>query len=104
MKASQGSVILPTVNRLLDLLAGRDPAVPLDRAALELATIEFPELEMDAFVALLDSYAREMQSRLKGSESGADYVREVNRFLFDEMGFSGDAPDYYNPRNSCLNE
>ena len=33
---SHGSVILPTVNRLLDLLTGRDQAVPLDQAALEL--------------------------------------------------------------------
>jgi len=99
-----GSVILPTVNRLLDLLAGRDPAVPLDRAALELATIEFPELEIDVFLALLDSYAYELQGRLNGSENGADYVREANRYLFDELGFSGNAPDYYNPRNSCLNE
>jgi len=35
----------------------RDRSVPLDHAALELATIEFPELDIEGFVGVLDSYA-----------------------------------------------
>jgi regulator of sirC expression with transglutaminase-like and TPR domain len=89
---------------LLDLLTGRDANLPLDRAALELAAIEFPDIEADAFVALLDSHAAELRERLSGPPEGETYVREANRYLFDELGFRGNTADYYDPKNSCLNE
>jgi regulator of sirC expression with transglutaminase-like and TPR domain len=93
-----------TVDGLLELIAGRDADVPLDRAALELARIEFPELDAEAFVSLLDSYATELSARLGGARDGVTYVSEANRYLFEELGFRGNTNDYYDPRNSCLNE
>jgi len=93
-----------TVERLLDLITGSDPSVPLDRAALELATIEFPELDVESFLVLLDSHAAELGARLNDSPDGSAYVNRANRYLFDELGFRGNVTDYYNPRNSCLNE
>jgi regulator of sirC expression with transglutaminase-like and TPR domain len=93
-----------TVDGLLELIAGRDADVPLDRAALELARIEFPELDAEAFVALLDSHAAELSARLGGARDGLTYVTESSRYLFDELGFRGNTNDYYDPRNSCLNE
>ena len=92
-----------TVDRILDLLSGRDMSIPLDRAALEMATIEFPELEPCAFIAVLDAHASELCRRLSNSRDGLVYVQEANRYLFDELGFRGNASDYYDPRNSCLN-
>lgn len=89
---------------LLELLTGRDASVPLDRAALELAAIEFPGIEADAFVSLLDSHAAELRERLSDGADGETYVREANRYLFDELGFRGNTADYYDPKNSCLNE
>ena len=93
-----------TVNGLLDLLAGRDSNWELDRAALELATIEFPGLAVDAFVELLDSHAAELAGRLSGAANGEDFVEAANRYLFEELGFTGNTGDYYDPRNGCLNE
>ena len=80
--------------------------MPLDRAALELAAIEFPEVEIEAevFVSLLDSHAAELGGRLSDSRDGEAYVRKANQYLFEELGFHGNVSDYYNPRNSCLNE
>jgi regulator of sirC expression with transglutaminase-like and TPR domain len=92
------------MGRLLELLTGRDASLPLDRAALELASIEFPELEADDFVSLLDSHAAELRERLTSAHDGEDFVRKANQYLFDELGFRGNTADYYNPRNSCLNE
>jgi len=89
---------------LLDLLTGRDASLPLDRAALELAAIEFPEIQPDAFISLLDSHAAELREHLTGAPDGACFVREANRYLFDELGFRGNTADYYDPKNSCLNE
>lgn len=91
------------VDRLLELIAGRDASVPLDRAALELATIEFPELDADAFVAVLDSHAVELGERLSGVHDGPAFVTQTNRYLFEELGFHGNTSDYYDPLNSCLN-
>jgi regulator of sirC expression with transglutaminase-like and TPR domain len=92
-----------TMHRLLDLLTGQDSSLPLDRAALELAAIEFPEIDREAAVSLLDRYAAELRSRLSDPRDGRTYVRESNQYLFDELGFRGNTTDYYDPRNSCLN-
>ena len=92
------------MSKLLDLLTGKDAGVPLDRAALELASIEFPEIDADDFLRLLNSHAAELQERLRSSHDGATFVREMNRYLFEELGFRGNTADYYNPKNSCLNE
>src|SRR5258708_29376456 len=90
-----------TVRELSDFLAGRGTNLQLDRAALLLATIEFPGLEIDPFLQILDSYAAELAARLR---EGADFVPMTNQYLFKELGFSGNEADYYNPANSCLNE
>lgn len=76
----------------------------LDVAALDLATIEFPNLDARESLTILDSHAEELAGRLRGALDGAAYVREANKYLFDDIGFKGNAQDYYNPRNSCLNE
>ena len=90
-----------TVRELSDFLAGRGRDLPLDEAALLLATIEFPGLEVKPFLQILDSYAAELAERL---HSWSDYVPAANHYLFHELGFSGNAADDYNPANSCLNE
>lgn len=89
---------------LLDLLTGRSDEPALDRAALELARIEYPNLDIEPFIGILDSYAVELSERLGGRSGGADYVEAANQYLFGELGFSGNAAQYYDPRNSCLNE
>jgi regulator of sirC expression with transglutaminase-like and TPR domain len=92
------------MQRLLDLLTGRSEEPGLDRAALELARIEYPSLDPEPFVGILDSYARELSARLAGRAGGSGYVEVANQYLFDELGFTGNAGNYYDPRNSCLNE
>ncbi len=97
-------IFYSTVDRLLDLLTESDASVPLDRAALELARIEFPEIDVETFVSVLDSHAGALSELLSDPRDGQAYVREANRYLFGELGFRGNTSDYYNPRNSCLNE
>jgi regulator of sirC expression with transglutaminase-like and TPR domain len=89
--------------QLKNLLAGTSGEMDLDRAALTLATIEFPGLEMENCLGTLDAFANEIGLRARGG-NGRDYVDAVNHFLFDEMGLRGNEEDYYDPYNSCLNE
>jgi regulator of sirC expression with transglutaminase-like and TPR domain len=86
------------MTELSDLLAGRATGMELDEAALLLARIEYPDLAIEPFLRILDSYAAELEGR-----SGS-FVVAANQYLFDELGFTGNSADYYNPANSCLNE
>ena len=72
-----------TVRELSDFLAGRGRERPLDEAALLLATIEFPGLEVEPFLQILDSYAAELAERL---HAGSDFVPAANHYLFQECG------------------
>ncbi len=91
------------MQRLIDVLRNERSAVPLDVAALELAQIEFPGLEIEPSLARLDSYAQQIRSQLSHAASGLDYVRAANELLFEVLQFRGNDDEYYDPRNSCLN-
>jgi regulator of sirC expression with transglutaminase-like and TPR domain len=91
------------VQRLLDALRNERSAVPLDIAALELASIEFPGLDVESCLARLDSYAEQIRVQLTGDASGLDYIRATNELLFEVLQFRGNENEYYDPRNSCLN-
>ena len=93
-----------SVGLLLDLLAGRREDIDLDRAALELAAVEYPGLNPAPFLGLLDSYAAELRARLGPRASGSDFVMETSHYLFEELGFRGNTLNYYDVRNSCLND
>jgi regulator of sirC expression with transglutaminase-like and TPR domain len=81
-----------------------DPGFPVDLAevAFHLARDEYPDLDVPSYLAGLDALAERLRPRLTGSLT-RDAV-ELTHFLFEEVGFAGNADDYYNPRNSYLND
>jgi regulator of sirC expression with transglutaminase-like and TPR domain len=87
----------------LTTLAG-DPAAPLDLAelALELAREEYPTLDVEAVLAELSGLAHELRPRLRGGLAAR--VEALVRYLFHDLGFSGNERDYYDPRNSYLSD
>jgi regulator of sirC expression with transglutaminase-like and TPR domain len=91
------------VRRLLDALKNERSAVTLDVAALELASIEFPGLDLEASFFRLDNLAQQIGSQLTTNATGLDFIRATNEILFDILQFRGNEEDYYDPRNSCLN-
>ncbi len=98
-----GSVNLNAVNRLLDALRDERSAVTLDIAALEMAAIEFPGLDIDASLFRLDNLAEQINSQLTPNAPGIDFIKAANELLFDVMQYRGNEEEYYDPRNSCLN-
>jgi regulator of sirC expression with transglutaminase-like and TPR domain len=82
----------------------REPSAPLDVAAvaLALARDEYPNLDAEAYLAELDGLAHEVRPLLRGELPTR--VRRLCRFLFHDLGFRGNQKDYYDPRNSYLNE
>ena len=94
---------LNRVQRLLEALKNERSAVTLDVAALELAAIEFPGLDLDASFFRLDSLAEQIASQLTRNASGLEFIQATNEILFDVLQFRGNEDNYYDPRNSCLN-
>ena len=92
------------MRELRELLTGESEHVPLDVAALQLASIEYPDVSTDAFLLLLDSHATEVGERTSEHMAGPEFIQTLNEYLFYELGFRGNSDDYYNPANSCLNE
>lgn len=70
-------------------------AIDLGLGALLIALIEHPGLDPTRELKRLDELA--------GRVGRAD-VHRLRRFLFEEEAFAGNADDYYDPRNSCLND
>ena len=78
--------------------------LPLFATALLIAEDEYPGLDRGAYESRLQEYTRDLRQPLDNADSTSAQLRCINRFLFDEMGFSGDDKDYYDPRNSYLND
>jgi regulator of sirC expression with transglutaminase-like and TPR domain len=92
------------MTELRELLRSGDESIPLDVAALQIACLEYPDLAVDQYLVLLESYAREFAERLPARVPTIQFVESLNEFLFDELGFAGNQNDYYAASNSCLNE
>lgn len=90
--------------RFARLLERDDAEIDLGRAALLLAQVEYPTLDVDLYLCRFDDMAGVVSSRL-GSERGpGEVVGTIAAYLHGELGFQGNAGDYYDPRNSYLND
>ena len=80
----------------------RAAEIDLAGAALAVARIEHPDLIPEPSLERLDELARRSAATKVGDRRRA--LQRMCGFLFDEVGFRGNADDYYDPRNSCLND
>lgn len=76
----------------------------LDLAALELASIDNPDLDRAGALGTLDGWASAIAARITPETAGAEYLSAANRYLFGEQQLRGDSEDYYAPANSCLDQ
>jgi regulator of sirC expression with transglutaminase-like and TPR domain len=81
-----------------------DEAIDLAQASLLIAREEYPDLEVGRYLARLDEIGEAIRRRLRGGEGFASQIAHLNRMLFEEMGFRGNREEYFDPRNSFLNE
>ena len=85
-------------------LAESDQEIDLAEAALLIAATEYPQLDIAEQLKVLDSLAAGASQRLGELRDPLYCVNKLSEYLFDEVGFSGNDDDYYDPRNSFLNE
>ncbi|HKT89241.1 MAG TPA: transglutaminase-like domain-containing protein [Candidatus Sulfotelmatobacter sp.] len=80
-----------------------DEKIDLIRASLVIARAEYPKLEIEEYASRIEALARRVAA--KAFESPAQRTLAVlNQILFDEAKLRGNRDDYYDPRNSFLND
>jgi regulator of sirC expression with transglutaminase-like and TPR domain len=75
----------------------------LETGAWLLAQTRYPDINIEAYRALLDSYASELRERFNPTDQPRQILAALNHYLFSELGFAGNEADYYDPDNSYLN-
>jgi regulator of sirC expression with transglutaminase-like and TPR domain len=85
------------------LVARPESDIDLARAALLVALPEYPGLDVASYIEELDRMGATAALRISESR-GLPPLGSVIRYLYEELGFHGNTTDYYDPRNSFLNE
>ncbi|MBD2742972.1 SirB1 family protein [Coleofasciculus sp. FACHB-1120] len=81
-----------------------DEQINLAKAALDIAQEEYPDLDPDEYLTALDTMAAEVQERLPAQRYPLRVIQTINQYLYDDLGFTGNNENYYDPRNSFLND
>ena len=81
-----------------------DEEIDLAKAALYLAQEETPTLELETYLGQLEEWAQQVQALLPEERYPLRVIQCINQVLYDDLGFVGNEENYYDPRNSFLNE
>ncbi|MEE7567910.1 hypothetical protein HH297_16835, partial [Xanthomonas sp. Kuri4-3] len=81
-----------------------DDALPLMSTALLIARDEYPQLDADLYDTLVQSHVEHLRTEVDAIDQWPLKMAAVNRHLFEELGYSGNHDEYYDPRNSYLNQ
>ena len=95
---------MPIPDAFAELLARDDAEIDLARACLLIAADAYPGLDVEGYLGEIERLGARLRGRLPADSAAEERVVALNAFLFDELGFAGNADDYYDPRNSYLNE
>ena len=78
--------------------------IDLGRAALAIARQEYPDLKIDDCLTQLDRLAQAVELRMGNEQNPYRIIAALNTVLFKEQGFQGNRSEYYDPKNSFLND
>ena len=86
------------------VLSRPEGEINLAEAALLIACEEYPDLDVPRYLKHLDDMGLALRARLADEPRPERAVMALNRYLFQEEGFHGNTDEYYDPRNSYLND
>ncbi len=104
MEAAQGKAPLDlSLEEFRQAVLGRDAEIDLARTALLIAKTEYPALDLERYLFWLDRLAAEAGAR-RLARDPLGRLHRLREFLFGEIGFRGNVKEYFDPRNSFLND
>ena len=87
-----------------EIVSRGDEHIDLAHAALLIAAEEYPNLDPGVYFERLDHFADLARERVADACDAGDVITALNSVMFDVLGFRGNRENYYDPRNSFLNQ
>ncbi|MDA1189196.1 MAG: transglutaminase-like domain-containing protein [Chloroflexi bacterium] len=81
-----------------------DEELDLSKTAFLIASMQYPDLDFEHEFGVLDSIAAGASRWITEDMEALQAVNALSRWLFDDLGFAGNHDDYYDPKNSYLND
>ena len=85
-------------------LVAAEETIPLLEAAASIAQDEEPQLNIQDVLATCDALLVRLKRRLKSAADPMRKLSVLNHFFYVDLGFSGNANNFYAPENSYVNE
>ena len=83
----------------------KNPNFNLVEKCLKFAQIiEYPNLDVDEYIKKINRIGKSLKESISDIKNPTYLISMLNEHLFENLGFSGDDNDYYNPKNNFLNE
>jgi regulator of sirC expression with transglutaminase-like and TPR domain len=86
------------------LLQTPEPELDLAEAALLIAAEEYPDLRPAVYLNQIARMSSDLKQRIRAEVEPQRVVERANTYFFEELHFKGNREEYYDPRNSFLNE
>jgi regulator of sirC expression with transglutaminase-like and TPR domain len=85
-------------------IARADGEIDLAKASLYYAQAEYTDLDPEEYLEILDIMGKELLEKLPDNRYPLKVIQTINQYLFEELEFQGNTKDYYDRRNSFINE
>ncbi len=83
----------------------KNPNFNLVEKCLKFAQIlEYPDLNVDEYIQKINRIGMSLKESVSDVKNPTYLISMLNEHLFENLGFSGDDDDYYDPKNNFLNE
>lgn len=89
--------------RFMLFCGSRGEDLPLEEGAWLLAKTQYPDINIEAYAAMLDAFAAALKCRIDFSADVEQIIGTINSYLFRHLEFTPNEANYYDPENSFLN-
>jgi len=66
--------------------------------------LEYPDLDISKYIQKINEIGKNLSLEISNVDNPTYKISMLNEHLFQKYGFTGDAEDYYNPKNNFLNQ
>jgi regulator of sirC expression with transglutaminase-like and TPR domain len=93
-----------TLERFAQVVGCEDARIDLAEACLMIAEDAYPALDVGRYLGEIERMALRLRGRMPQGSGAEERVLALNEFMFEHLGYCGNVDEYYDPRNSYLNE